>query len=103
MSERGMKKWNAYKSLVDHTEMLANLQTRSDKVAKPELSSDEEEKINSILVHYHGQPVQISYYRDERIYKINTTIKKIDINERKLVLEDRQIIKLFELIDIENI
>ena len=103
MSERGMKKWNAYKSLVDHTEMLANLQTRSDKVAKPELSSDEEEKINSILVHYHGQPVQISYYRDERIYKINTTIKKIDISERKLILEDRQIIKLFELIDIENI
>ena len=98
-----MKKWNAYKSLVDHTEMLANLQTRSDKVAKPELSSDEEEKINSILVHYHGQPVQISYYRDERIYKINTTIKKIDISERKLILEDRQIIKLFELIDIENI
>ena len=103
MSERGMKKWNAYKSLVDHTEMLANLQTRSDKVVKPELSSDEEEKINSILVHYHGQPVQISYYRDERIYKINTTIKKIDISERKLILEDRQIIKLFELIDIENI
>lgn len=103
MSERGMKKWNAYKSLVEHTEMLANFDSRSDKVERPELSSDEEEKINFILVHYHGQPVQISYYRDERIYKINTTIKRIDTNEKKLVLEDRQIINLFELIDIENI
>ena len=103
MSERGMKKWNAYKSLVDHTEMLANLQTKSDKMPKPELSSDEEEKINSILVHYHGQPVEISYYRNERIYKINTTIKRIDVYEKKLYLEDRQIISLFELIDIENV
>ena len=83
MSDRGMKKWNAYRSLVEHTETIAGLQSKSEKIEKPELSSDEEEKINSILVHYHGQPVQISYYRDERIYKINTTIKRIDINERK--------------------
>ncbi len=103
MSDRGMKKWNAYRSLVEHTETIAGLQSKSEKIEKPELSSDEEEKINSILVHYHGQPVQISYYRDERIYKINTTIKRIDINERKLICEDRQIIYLFELIDIENI
>lgn len=103
MSERGMKKWNAYKSLVDHTEMLANLQSKTEVTAKPELSSDEEEKINNLLVHYHGQPVEISYYRDDCIYKINTTIKKIDIYEEKLIVEDRQIIYLLEIVDIENI
>jgi len=103
MSDRGMKKWNAYKSLVDHTEMIAEMNSRSEKVSRPELSPDEEEKINNRLVHYHGQQVELSYFKDDRIYKINTTIRRIDIYEKKLILEDGQIIKLFDLINIENI
>ena len=103
MSDRGMKKWNAYKSLVDHTEMIAEMNSRSEKVSKPELSPDEEEKINNRLVHYNGQPVELSYFKDDRIYKINTTIRRIDIYEKKLILEDGQIIKLFDLINIENV
>ena len=103
MSDRGMKKWAPYKSLVEQTDSLRNLTSKSDKVERPELSSDEEEKINFLLINYHGQPVEISYYKDERIYKINTTIKKIDRDLKRLILEDRQIISLFDLVGIENI
>ena len=103
MSDSGMKKWAPYKSLIEQTDSLRELDSRSDKVDKPTLSPDEEERINYILVNYHGQSLRISYYKDERIYKINTTIQKIDVNNRRLVLEGRQIINLFDLVDIENI
>ena len=48
MSDRGMKKWAPYKSLIEQTDSSRELDSRSDKVDKPTLIPDEEERINYI-------------------------------------------------------
>lgn len=103
MADRGMKKWAPYKSLIEQEDSLKRLQTRTEKIERPILSSDEEEEINDILVNYHSQPVEIKYYRNERIYTITSTIEKIDINNRRLVLEEKKIVYLQELVGLRNI
>ena len=102
MSERGMKKWAPYRSLPEHTVVLNN-QMNNKKVEKPQISSEEAEEINEILVHYHGEPLEVEYYRNGKILKEEIIIKRIDTYEKKLVLPDRRSIKLLEIIKLMRI
>ena len=103
MSERGMKKWAPYKSLPEQEKYLKKLKEGQEKVERPVMSSDEMEEINEILVNYAGEEVLISYWRNEKINSVTTTIKKIDVDNKKIVLPDRKTIYLHELIKIERI
>ena len=103
MSDRGMKKWAPFKALSEQEDSLKKLQTRSERVPRPLLSIDQEEEINDILVAYRGQEVKISYYRNERIYCINTVIEKIDVSNMRLVLPERKIISFKEIVGLENV
>ena len=103
MSERGMKKWAPYKSLNEQENYLNKLHKDNEKVEKPKLSSDAAEEINEILVNYHGEELIITFYRNERIQSINSTIKKIDTENKKIVLPDRKTIYFAELIGLERV
>ena len=103
MSERGMKKWAPYKSLPEQEKYLKKLKEGQEKVERPVMSSDEMEEINEILVNYAGEEVLISFWRNERINSVSTTIKKIDVDNKKIVLPDRKTIYFHELIKLERI
>ena len=103
MSERGMKKWAPYKSLPEQEKYLKKLKEGQEKVERPIMSSDEMEEINEILVNYAGEEVLISYWRNEKINSVSTTIKKIDVDNKKIVLPDRKTIYFHELIKLERI
>ena len=103
MSERGMKKWAPYKSLPEQEKYLKKLKEGQEKVERPVMSSDEMEEINEILVNYAGEEVLISYWRNENINSVSTTIKKIDVDNKKIVLPDRKTINFHELIKLERI
>ena len=103
MSERGMKKWAPYKSLPEQEKYLKKLKEGQEKVERPVMSSDEMEEINEILVNYAGEEVLISYWRNEKINSVSTTIKKIDVDNKKIVLPDRKTINFHELIKLERI
>ena len=103
MSERGMKKWAPYKSLNEQENYLNKLHKDSEKVEKPRISSDAAEEINDILVSYHGEELIITFYRNERIQNVSTVIKKIDAENKKIVLPDRKTISFTELIKLERI
>ena len=55
MSDRGMKKWNAYKSLPEHDPAVRGTMNERYKVPRPVISNEEAEIINEILVNYHGE------------------------------------------------
>ena len=78
MSDRGMKKWNAYKSLPEHDPAIRGTMNERYKVPRPVISSEEAELINDILVNYHGELLDIEYYRNEELFNVTDTIKKID-------------------------
>ena len=103
MSERGMKKWAPYKSLPEQEKYLKKLKEGQEKVERPVMSSDEMEEINEILVNYAGEEVLISYWRNEKINSVTTTIKKIDVDNKKIVLPDRKTIYFAELIKLERL
>ena len=103
MSERGMKKWAPYKSLPEQEKYLKKLKEEQEKPVRPIMSSDEMEEINEILVNYAGEEVLITYWRNEKINSVSTIIKKIDVDNKKIVLPDRKTIYFAELIKIERL
>jgi len=98
-----MKKWAPYKSLPEQEKYLQKLSEDNNKVEKPRLSSDEAEEINEILVNYSGEELFIKYWRNSKIYTMSTILKKIDGDNKKIVLPDRKTILFTELVSIERI
>ncbi len=100
MSDRGMKKWAPYKTLQEQWTTLDELHQNEEKIEKPQISNEVAEEINEILVKYHGQELEFYYYKNGRILKEKSTIKKIDAFNRKLILDNKVIIYLKDLIGL---
>ena len=101
MSERGMKKWNAYKSLPEHDPAIRGTMNNRYKVPRPVISSEEAEIINEILTNYHGELLEVEYYRNEELHNLIDTIKKIDTYSRKIIFEGGTRISLNELTGVK--
>ena len=97
MSDRGIKKWNAYKSLPEHDPAIRGTMNEKYKVPRPVISSEEAEIINEILVNYHGELLDIEYYRNNELNNVTDTIKKIDTYSRKIQLNSGMRIALNEI------
>ena len=103
MSDRGMKKWAPFSSLIEQATCLEQMRYQRNKIDKPVLSDDQKEKINYILQTYKkGQIVKIKFFNDGYLYFINTQIKRIDLENRRLILEHGKL-DFSNVIDIENI
>ena len=102
MSDRGMKKWAPFSSLIEQATCLEEMKYQRNKVSKPVLTEDQMEKINYVLQSYQkGQIVKIKFYHDGYLYVINTTIKRIDLENKKLILEKGKL-DFSNLIDIDG-
>lgn len=100
MSDRGIKKWAPYKSLIEQDFSLKSHKENDEKIEKPKISADFAEEINEILVNYHGELLTIEYYSRGKILSIVDRIKKIDTYEKKLVLFSRKSIILSDVVSI---
>lgn len=100
MSDRGMKKWLAYKSLIEQAPSLENILTKRERVEKPIVSQDMKEKINDILTNYQGETLVVTFFRDNKIIQDEIIVKKIDMVERKLVLNSRRVIHFGEIVNL---
>ena len=102
MSDRGMKKWAPFSSLIEQATCLEEMKYQRNKISKPVLTEDQKEKINYVLQSYKkGQIIKIKFFHDGYLYEINTTIKRIDIENRLLVLENGKL-DFSNLIDIDT-
>ena len=103
MSERGMKKWAPYKSLIEQEKYLKKAHQDNNVVKKPTLSSDEAEQIKEILVNYRGEELEITYWRNDKLNTVSTILVKIDPLNKKIVLPERRTIYFSELVSLERI
>ena len=101
MSDRGMKKWAPYKTLEDQWSTLDRLYKSEEKGETPLISNEVAEEIHEKLVNYQGQELEFYYYKNGRILKEKSTIKKIDAFNRKLILDNTCIIYLKELVGLK--
>ena len=103
MSDRGMKKWAPFSSLIEQATCLEQMKYERNKIEKPVLTDDQLEKINYVLQMYRkGQTVKIKFYNDGYLYVIETQIKRIDLENRILILTDGKL-RFENLIDIDNL
>ena len=96
-----MKKWAPFASLIEQSTCLEKMRYEKNKIEKPRISNEVAQKINAILVNYHGQEVTIECFYNGYIYKIKTVIKYINKTQRKLILEEGEI-PLNEVINIDD-
>lgn len=97
-----MKKWAPYSSLIEQATCLEEMRYKRNKIEKPILEDDQIEKINYVLQSYRGGQVKIKFFYDGYLYYITDEIKKIDLDNKCLVLESGKL-KLDQLLDIELI
>ena len=101
MSDRGMKKWAPYKTLNEQWSTLEELHKNEERVERPTISNEVAEEINDKLVNYNGEELEFYYYKNGRILKEKSTIKKIDAMERKIYLTNGVKILLKDLVGIK--
>lgn len=91
-TDRGMKKFNAFKALTEHEEMAKNLVKKRSKISKPVLSDDELEIINDNLVYAnnHNSVVELIYYNEGFLTKEVGNIK-IEAYNRLLFINKKYI------------
>ncbi|MEG0978133.1 MAG: YolD-like family protein [Bacilli bacterium] len=100
MSDRGMKKWVAYKSLVEQDQFLQAHKYNKERIEHPVLLDDQIEKINRILTDNIENLLNITYFKNGYLYKEEGKIKKIDMNSHVIYINENAI-NLKDLIDIE--
>ena len=88
MSDRGMKKWNAYKTLEDHMPSVEKTMQNRYKVNKPQISSEEAEIINykmdlSSLTQGNGKFAREFFQYEEVPFNIQEKIVKERAEENK--------------------
>ena len=102
MSDRGMKKWAPFSSLIEQATCLEEMKYQRNKIEKPKLTEDQIEKINYMLQTYKkGQNVRIKFFSDGYLYETDVVIKRIDLENQCLVL-DKGKLKLKDILDIDN-
>ena len=101
MSDRGMKKWAPYKSLNEQWDVLDRM-SEEEYIEKPKISNEEAEEINEKLVNYSGEEYTFYYYKRGKILKEKSTIKKIDVFNHKLILDNGVSISLKDLVGIKQ-
>ncbi|MCD8204587.1 MAG: YolD-like family protein [Coprobacillus sp.] len=95
-----MKKWMPYRSLVEQDYTYKD---KKEKIARPQLSTEKAEEIDRILHTCIGVPLHITYYEDGYLYEIEDAIKKVDMDNKRLVFTSGDKLSLSSITDIEVI
>lgn len=89
---RGMMKWQPFKSLSGQYRVLEEHEKQKRKVDKPDLSTDEIEDINALLVSLtKGDEVIYSYYDDGMIIHKKDAFLKCDPYEQKIIFKSSKV------------
>src|SRR5574344_808891 len=102
MSERGMKKYLPFSSLIEQETYLKKMLYEKNKVSKPQISIEQARKIDRILHEFDSDFVySIKIYLDGYIYNIKTKILKMNLNKKIIYFTDFYI-PIKNIIDIED-
>ena len=102
MSDRGMKKWAPYKSLIEQEIFINKMRVNKSKIEKPILCDEEMDKINYYLTEKRNKTLIFSIYEDGYIYEIETKIKTIDQYSESIVFENNLKVNIYDIVDIKE-
>ena len=94
MEDRGIIKWQPFNSLINGNAIINSLLKEKAKIKKPIISEEEKNEIEAKIIdaYFTQITVNITYYKDGNVIKVEGKIKKIDqvyklvyLNELKLL------------------
>lgn len=103
MSDRGMKKWAAYRALIEQMPQVNETVKTRVKPQRPAISSDIAEEINYILTQYQGELLEIRIWKRDHEEIFKAQIRKIDPVNKKLILSNNLYINLKDIIGLKII
>lgn len=99
MSDRGMKKWAPFSSLIEQATCLEKMRYEKNKIEKPKISSDVAQKINFILLNCLGEEITVVFYYNGYLYTIKSKLLKVNKLKKSIELNDGEI-SLKDIIDL---
>lgn len=102
--DRGIIKWQPFNSLMSSNQVLNSISQEKLKIKKPVLSEEQLENIqNSLLEAYNnGFETLLTYYKSGNILNELAIIKVLDLNLKRIILENNKIIYFNQIIKITN-
>ena len=91
MSERGMKKWAPYASLIEQKSTIVRMKESKTRIEKPLLSEDQAGLINAKLLVAKEQWIAIGYFEDGKRIREIGRVKKINFDEKWLKINEKTI------------
>jgi|GEM_PF-317450 uncharacterized protein YkvS len=100
MSDRGMKKWAAYASLIEQKGTIVRMKQSKARIEKPHVSQDQAAIINANLLIAKGQVGLVVYFKDGIKITEKGIIKQINFDEKWLKINEKTI-NFSSLLDIQ--
>lgn len=91
MSDRGMKKWSAYASLIEQKGTIVRMKQSKARIEKPHVSQDQAAIINANLLNAKGQIGLLVYFEDGKKITEKGIIKHINFDEKWLKINEKTI------------
>ncbi len=101
MSDRGMKKWVPYASLIEQGRYVRQVRQHHRMIQRPHLASDQAQQIERVLTSPIQNPYHVTYFHDGCIQHALLCIKTIDMVNQTVIF-DTLIIAYLDLLNIES-
>jgi hypothetical protein len=88
MSDRGMKKWAPYASLIEQKGTISKMKNHREKVKKPQLSQEMANEINESLLRAKDQNVVIDYFFEGSKHRISGLVTRINYEQKWLMINE---------------
>lgn len=86
MSDRGMKKWAPYASLIEQKGTMSKMKNHRGQVKKPQLSQDMANEINACLLRAKDQQVIIDYFVEGSKHRLSGRVTTINYEQKWLLI-----------------
>jgi hypothetical protein len=86
MSDRGMKKWAPYASLIEQKGTISTMKNKRGQFKKPLLSQDMANDINAVLLIAKNKDVIVDYFFEGNKYQVSGIVTKMNFDRSKSVV-----------------
>jgi hypothetical protein len=88
MSDRGMKKWAPYSSLIEQKGTISKMKNHREQFKKPLLSQEMANEINACLLQAKDQQVIVDYFFEGHKQQLSGLVTKINYDQKWLMINN---------------
>lgn len=101
--DRGFIKWMPFDSVVPTKKLLESLASKKNNIKMPILSEEQiiNNEQNILRALHNNEEVKIIYFKNNKIYRITTKLKKIEINTKKIILANNNHLYFSQIISVK--